>query len=75
MNASGVETSKQVDVPSVWDVSFIHIAQSVGTWSGAALTMKGPSQGEESLCIPFVFCYWRSTKSLTTKNRSLTLRL
>ena len=41
MNASGVETSKQVDVPRVWDVSFIHIAKSVGAWSGDRLDDEG----------------------------------
>ena len=48
MNASGVETSKQVDVPRVWDVSFIHITQSIGPWSGDCLDDEGalPRRGE-----------------------------
>ena len=41
MDSSGVEMSKQVDVPRVWDVSFIHIAQSIGAWSGDRLDDEG----------------------------------
>ena len=41
MNALGVEMTKQFDVPRVCDVSFIHIAQSVGPWSGDRLDDEG----------------------------------
>jgi hypothetical protein len=36
--------------------------------------VKGPSQGELSLCSPSVFWMRRRTRSPTLKERSLTLR-
>jgi hypothetical protein len=40
-----------------------------------SITMKGPSQEVESLCIPLMFWMRRKTKSPTLKDRSRTLRL
>jgi hypothetical protein len=39
-----------------------------------SMTMKGPSQGAESLCIPSVFWIRLRTRSLTLKEVSLMLR-
>ena len=44
-NVSGIETPKEINVPGVWDIYFIHVAQSIRPWSGDRLDDEGALLG------------------------------